>query len=480
MPLRAAAVLGLLLGFVSVFGCQRAARYPGVAPAKAQAEEQTLTPQPTWTWQLPQQPPEDAEVPIVFIANGHKDWAGLPAYWNMFPPPAAGTRTIHLGQSAIAMAGAMVLADRLETIKIKVPLGLPDPTPNIPRANPPTFAKWKLGRQIFFARKLTAGHDTLSCSTCHQPDHGFAEDRGHTLGGSRNTLSLINSVYQRHQFWDGRAVALEEVVVRSLDDEIAAEQKSTAARPQETHRWGGLVRALDADIDFRLRFEMVYGIKQPTQDAVAKALATYLRTILSGNSVYDRAEEERSRRKAPRLLAEHFALFLDEPMLAALQSVGVAKDAVATQLIHGHRLFHEKGCVTCHPGPLFTDHDFHNVGVGESGRFRISGEETGRFVHVPIGLKETRLIGAFRTPSLRGLPGTAPYFHDGSSPDLRSVVKHFDHLIDANVYLAAPLRADARGFPKALDMDSDDQAALVLFLRALDGWPVDRIVAGPK
>jgi cytochrome c peroxidase len=90
------------------------------------------------------------------------------------------------------------------------------------------------------------------------------------------------------------------------------------------------------------------------------------------------------------------------------------------------------------------------------------------------------LIGAFRTPSLRALPRTAPYFHDGTGPDLRSVVKYFNHGIDTNPYLAEPLRADERGFPKSLDMDNDDQAALVMFLRALDGDPVDRIVAGPK
>jgi cytochrome c peroxidase len=81
---------------------------------------------------------------------------------------------------------------------------------------------------------------------------------------------------------------------------------------------------------------------------------------------------------------------------------------------------------------------------------------------------------------LRALPRTGPYFHDGAAPDLRSVVKYFNHGIDANRYLAEPLRLDTAGFPKALDMDSDDQAALVMFLRALDGDPVDRIVAGPR
>ncbi|MCI0683880.1 MAG: c-type cytochrome [Gemmataceae bacterium] len=478
MSPRAPGLVGLLLGTVTILGCQRAVRYPGVGAANAPAEEQKITPLPTWSWQLPWLPPE-ADVPIVFIAHGHKDWDSLPAFWNVFPPPAAGLRTIHFAQSPLGGAAAMVLADRLETVKIKVPLGLPDPTSNIPAANPPTFGKWKLGREIFFARKLSSGYDTFSCASCHQPDHGFAEDRGNTLGGTRNTLGLINSAYWRHQFWDGRAGALEEVVVRSLDDEAAAEHTSSSDRPQETHRWGGLVRALDADVDFRFRFETVFGLKQPTQDAVAKALATYLRTILSGNSLYDRAEHERLRQQAPQLRAEHFAMFLDGPALAALEPGVADKDSVAKQLVRGHRLFHDKGCVACHRGPLFTDHDFHNIGVGESSRFRISGQETGRFVQVPIGLKEARLVGAFRTPSLRALPRTAPYFHDGSFPDLLRVVKYFNHSIAGNIYLAEPLRADPTGLAKALDMDSDDQDALVLFLRSLDGGPVDRIVAAP-
>ena len=142
----------------------------------------------------------------------------------------------------------------------------------------------------------------------------------------------------------------------------------------------------------------------------------------------------------------------------------------------GEAIFARQGCVGCHPAPLYTDHDFHNVGVGESERFRQPGNETGRFAHVPIGLKEPRLIGAFKTPTLRALPRTAPYFHDGSYPDLRSVVKYFNHSINGNRYLAQSLRLDAAGTPKALEMNADDQAALVLFLRALDGDAVDNVL----
>ena len=480
MSWRAAALVLLFIGCATIAGCQRAARYQAAIPVKAVTPDEKLTAQPTWSWQLPQYAPQADDAPIVFIAHGHPEWDGLRQFWTDFPPRAAGTRTIHFGQSPLAIAGTMLLAGQLESVKIKVPLGLPDPTPNIPAGNPPTRERWRLGRQIFFARKLVGGADTFACVTCHKPAFGFAEEnRPITHNGIRNTLSLINSVYNHHQFWDGRATALEEVLVRTLDDELISGEKPPRRWPQEIHRWGGLVRALDGDIDIRTRFEMVFGLKQPTQDAIAKALATYMRTILSGDSLYDRAEQERRGKKDPILLATHFESMLDARALASLQADAESKDAVAKKLERGHKLFQANGCATCHPAPLFTDHDFHNIGIGESVRFRKSGEETGRFAHVPIGLKETRLIGAFRTPTLRALPRTAPYFHDGSASDLRIVVTYFARGVNDNRYLAAPLRIDALGHARQLELSEADQAALILFLRTLDGEPVDLLIVTP-
>src|SRR5262245_1577022 len=467
---------GLLFSCVMLLGCQRASRYPAAGSVKRAPDSAHPEAKALWAWYMPEGWQEPADVPIRFVVHGPKESDGQHEFFSVFPPPAAGSRTIHLNQSPFGILAAMALTDDAQTVKIKVPLGLPDPTPHIPPANPPTFGKWKLGRQIFFARKLVSGNDTFACATCHNPALGFAEDRAITGGGLRNAPSLINCVFNRHQFWDGRAEALEEVMVRTLDDEFQPDQKHPKPSSQESHRWGGLVRALGEDADYRLRFKLVFGIDRPTQDAIAKALATYLRTILSANSLVDRAEEERRRKNSPQLLAEHFLPFLDAPALRALETRQETKEEVAKKLEHGHRLFHSKGCAGCHPAPLYTDHDFHNVGIGESERFRQPGDETGRFPHVPIGLKEPRLIGAFKTPTLRALPRTAPYFHDGSYPDLRSVVKYFNHSINGNRYLAQSLRLDAAGTPKALDMNADEQAALVLFLGALDGDAVDGVL----
>src|SRR5262245_8199981 len=477
MSRRAGLLFLPLVGVAAIFGCQRATRYPPVM-VKAPSVDEKAKALPTWSWQMPQSATQSDDMPIVFVTHGQMNWDRLRSYWSIVPPPAAGSRTIHLGQSPFAIAGAMMLTGPFEAVNFKVPLGLPDPTPNIPPSNPPTFLKWKLGRQIFFLRKLVVGADTFACASCHQPQFGFGEDRSVTIGGTRNTPSLINAVFNRHQFWDGRVATLEEVLVRSLEDEMTADRPALGAAPQESHRWGGLIRVLEADSGYRLRFQQVFGIKQPTQDAVAKALATYVRTILSGNSLVDRAEAERRRAKASELSAEHFAPLLDGGALQALHAGNESKDAVAKKLEKGSHLFHAKGCAACHSGPLYTDHDFHNIGIGESDQFRLSGQETGRFVHVPIGLKEPRLIGAFRTPSLRALPRTAPYFHDGSSPDLRHVVEYFNKEVRGpRDYLAKALQRNALGGGKALEMNADDVDALVLFLRALDGEPVDGTVA---
>ena len=155
-------------------------------------------------------------------------------------------------------------------------------------------------------------------------------------------------------------------------------------------------------------------------------------------------------------------------------------------LLHkGHELFHGKaGCVTCHHGPLFTDHDYHNIGYpGKDGAPDV-GVETGRSVQVPVGLKEWRLVGAFRTPSLRNLARTAPYFHDGSHATLRIVVEFYNGGVQPSFHLAAPLKdailpgrldeKDTR--PPPPHLTDAEKEALVIYLRSLQGGPVDAVL----
>lgn len=452
MTARCRLVLAGALALVPV-ACQPAARYPAPQPAES-AEKTAETAPAHWAW-LPVA--ERPDVPLRFVAESDPQWAALPQSWNHFPPLPAGMRTAHLGLPPLQAAAALALADAAAVIKIKVPRGLPDPGALIPESNPPTFGRWQLGKKIFGEPVLKADGDIFSCATCHQPGHGFAEARYAHVAGAPNTLSLLNVVYNRRQFGDGRVDALEETLARTLADEETENAEGAQSRIM-THRWGGLVKALAAQADYRKRFHEVFGIEQPTQDAIAKAIATYLRTLLAGDSLVDRAEAERGRRKATELAAEHFLPHLDDAALKRLEAEKLPKEDVARELARGARLFHGKArCAACHPGPLFTDHDFHNIGLG--------GSAGDRLAQVPVGLKEARFHGAFRTPTLRNLPRTAPYFHDGTRHDLREVIAFFNLPVDTeSPYVARVLKEPGR-----TRLAEDEVEALVLFLRALDG-----------
>jgi cytochrome c peroxidase len=339
----------------------------------------------------------------------------------------------------------------------------------VPALNPPTLGKWRLGKALFFAPIITTKARTYSCATCHDPRHGFAEDANNPAGAKFNTLSLINVVYNRRQFWDGRVETLEETIVRSIDDEKKMDADKRLERGLEQHIWGGFVRDLidKDDVDLRRQFEAVFAIHRPTQDSVSQALATYMRTILSGDSLYDRAVDGK----------EWESVIKDELTASALRdSIDSQKPTLKELpgvLETGHKLYRTY-CIQCHNGPLFTDHDYHNIGFASDPE---PGTETGRAARVPVGLKEARLIGAFRTPSLRNLLTTNPYFHDGSKRTLRDVVAYFDRGIVNTRHLAAPLKKGI--MPQYLDLTQRDEEALVIFLRALQGRPVDPMVTTP-
>jgi cytochrome c peroxidase len=468
--------LGLLGLLVLAGGCQPAHRYvtakSAVTPEPAKAAA-GVPPDVIWL------PPEaqGQDIPIVFVdaASRPKEWEQLPEFWNHFPPPPCGTPTAHLGMtSPLSAATALLVMDELNTVQIKVPLGLPDPAPWIPKANPPTYGKWRLGKRLFFDRELLPLHDGGACATCHQPEHGFTVAAALASAPQVDPPGLLNAVYNRHQLWDGRAATLEEVVFHDLT------QPAGADGPWR-HAWEGLVPRLHQSQGYRAQFQAVFGIRQPTEDAVAKALATYLRTLLSGDSLFDRAWRQAGQRADKVLKAEDFEAFLDDTALEKLGKKTAKKADVGRMLLTGFQLFHgEAGCVRCHSGWAFTDGDFHNLGVRESGwlKSQLPGKEAGRFRQVPIGLKEARLIGAFRTPTLRNLPQTGPYFHDGQKATLEGVVLYYSRDLQMNDHLDPLLLAGPRTV-RPLDLHNDDVRALATFLRALDGDPVPAVIARP-
>lgn len=468
-----------LLAWLSVAlvpGCTRASRFPALPTAKKAeaAEGKPAKPPAHYSWLMPE-PRQD--VPILFVPSSSKEWSALPETWNQYPAPAAGVRTIHLGLPPLHALAALGLAQQFEQVKIKVPLGLPDPTPHIPAVNPPTLGKWRLGRKLFYDKLLTSsGGASMSCASCHVRERGFSEARGATLNGERNTLSLLNVVYNKRQFWDGRVAALEETIVRALADETPGRALSGRDKPEITHRWGGMVRKIASEPEYVRGFEAAFGIRQPTQDAIAKSLATYLRTLLAGDSIFDRADQERAEAGVKELEAAHFVKALDEKKLFRLGFEKTAAAKVAERLMKGYEVFSGKGrCATCHGGPLFTNQQFYNTGLAEAPNYLLIPKEAGRFGSLPVGLKDASLIGAFRTASLRNLPRTAPYFHDGSAADLERVIEYYKSGVFVTSYLAKEL-LEGRDQKNLLSLTPQEEEALVLFLRSLDG---DAVVFGP-
>lgn len=456
--------LSLLL-LLAALGCQPAGRYGVTVPRSTR-----LAPTPSRlvdtpaeeVWLDPNPAEMDPAVPIAFVHEG-KDpaaWDQLKAFWNDTKPGPADA-AFHF---AVWPPGVGVLVKPPEPrVKIKVPLGLDDPTPHIPASNPPTRGKWELGKQLFFDADTflqPANAETKqSCATCHDPAKGFTDRKVYT-GGDRCPPTLINSVYNRYQFWDGRAGALEEV--------LAAHHGGV---PNQKHCWSGAVDRLRAHSDYPTRFRQVFGTL-PTEDAIGKALATYLRTVLVGNAVHDRAAHAARQRSGLLPDAADYEKALDDAAVKGLldKDAPLTKPEMAQQLARGFRLFtNEAGCSQCHRGSNFTDGSFHNLGIGASSGPQRPGAETGRFPVTPIGLKERGLIGATKTPTLRSLLRTRPYFHDGTRDDLFAVVAWHVRLAPPSRYLAPEIRKR--------DLKEDDVQALVLFLKALEGDLVPEVVA---
>ena len=285
------------------------------------------------------------------------------------------------------------------SLVLKAPLGLDLHLP-VPEGNPLTREKIALGRKLFFDKRLSRD-GTVACATCHDPARAFSDGRPVPTGmnairGARNAPALINRGYGRHFFWDGRAPTLELQVVQPIRN------------PTEL----GLT---DEEVERRTG---------RTVAEVTAALASYVRTIRSGDSRFDRYTAGERNALTP----------LEKSGLDVFRGRG--------------------GCTTCHLGPSFTDEQFHNTGVAwhdgrllDPGRFNVTGAPRDR--------------GAFKTPTLREVARTAPYMHDGSLATLEAVVDFYSEGGRANPFLDPEMR------PR--DFTIEEKRALVAFLRALTG-----------
>jgi cytochrome c peroxidase len=466
----------VVLSLALLAGCQKANRYyspptPRVPEGgSVETKDEKPPPDQDVQWQDPGPYPPKDEVPIEFVhaESSPEQWGKLTQFWNAPPLTKADQAAALIGMPPLT--GALAAGQPAAAVRVKVPLGLDDPRPHVPASNPLTLGKWKLGRRLFFDDTWLEVRGGVSCAGCHNPNEGFT-DRQRVQRDSFNAPTLLNSVYNRYQFWDGRAAVLEEVVQRSLKDEYEDP-------PTFQHTWSGAVRRLRDNNSYKHQFDLVFGTL-PTQDAVGRALATYLRTLLAGNSLHDRALADMVKKGARSLEPAHYEAVLDDAALTELGRARTAKAEVARDLHRGYTLFHDRGaerrtnCIDCHGGRQFTDGDFHNLGVGSRSP---PPKEGSRFGAVPVGQKDRYLIGAYKTPTLRSLLRTRPYLHDGSADHLGQVVDHHAH---RNLYLD-PKMVDDRDRVRGDDLKPEELEALVLFLRALNGDDADEVLRKPS
>jgi len=323
--------------------------------------------------------------------------------------------------SSISLGAMAALAAHAQP---SLSVGGPLPPMPVSKDNPQNAEKIELGRSLFFDGRLSAD-GKISCVTCHDPKQGWAGHDATDTGingrvGDRNSGTVVNSGYMTFQFWDGRARSLEEQALGPIQNPV--EMGETLPN---------VLRKLDAVPGYRTQFQAVFGTGV-TADGMAKALAAFERTIVSGPGPFD------------RYLAGD-------------------KKAMSPAAVRGAELFKGKGgCAACHSGPIFSDQGFHNLGVGAKAAHPDVGREA--------VTKNPADRGRFKTPGLRNVARTYPYMHDGKTKTLADVVDTLDRGGIANPNLD-PL-------VKPLNLTAKEKRNLVAFLKALTG--PEPIVAPPK
>lgn len=304
--------------------------------------------------------------------------------------------------------------------KLRLPLGLQEQAAYVPEDNPLTPEKIALGKQFFWDKRWSR-NGTVACVSCHDPNHAWADPRQFSVRFDgkptpRHSPTLVNRLFSDAQQWTGARASLEDQALKSSDQ-----------TPEL------LVKNLGAIPEYQAAFRKVFGTEL-NPDGVAKAIAAYERTILSGNAPYDRFRAG------------------DSTALTAPARRGLA-------------LFEGKArCGTCHTGFNFTDESYHNLGVGmdranpDLGRHAVSKREEHK--------------GAFKTPTLRDVARRPPYMHDGSAGSLAEVIAFYNRGGTPNPWLSGEVRP--------LGLTTEEQADLVAFLEALTGEVAAEVSTPPR
>jgi len=310
--------------------------------------------------------------------------------------------------SAAAAADEQVSADSIA--KMKAPYRRPETIP-FPKDNPYTLAKAELGKKLYFDTRLSAAN-VLSCATCHSPAYGWGDGQPTGVGHGmkklgRRSPTIINAAFGEIFMWDGRAPSLEAQALGPVQADVEMNM------PIER-----LLEKLNAIEGYHPLFEAAFPGKAVAPESIAKAIAVYERTVVSGRAPFD-------------------------------DWIDGDEKAISERAKHGFVVFNTKGnCMQCHSGWNFTDDSFHDLGL--------ASPDIGRAKIAPGAEK---MMYAFKTPGLREITIRAPYMHDGSLPTLEAVVEHYN-----NGGIDRPSRSEQI---KPLSLTAEESKDLVEFMKTL-------------
>lgn len=299
--------------------------------------------------------------------------------------------------------------------------------PSYPADNYPTAERIKLGKMLFFDPRLSR-KGNISCGTCHNPSLGWSDGLGTAVGFDgqilpRATPPLWNVAYNQILMWDGRKRELEDQALGPMEAAVEMNMDFKA-----TLEW------LAENPEYVRLFEAAYPNEGVSRETMAKAIASFERTIISRDTPFDRW-------------------------------VRGDDNAMSARQLRGFKVFMDpaKGnCAVCHAPPNFTDDGFHNLGLASYGATK---PDLGRFDIKPVALMK----GAFKTPPLRGIADSAPYFHDGSAATLADVIDHYVKGGEVKDNLSPNM--------KSLKLSSKEKVDLLAFLQdALQPEPVENTV----
>jgi len=295
-----------------------------------------------------------------------------------------------------------------------------------PADNPSTPGKIALGKQLFFDKRLSSTGN-MSCETCHLPEMGWTDGKALSakFDGSMNTRhtpTLINAGYYTEWYWDGRSRTLEAQITAAWRNQMGAMEPDK------------IVATLNGIEGYRTTFQREMG-GDATADSIVKALATFVRTLTSDNAPWDRYERG-------------------------------DRSAVSQEAIAGFEIFRDSdkaNCTLCHVPPLYTDTLFHNVGVGydktppDPGRGKALADRAQ--AAGTTDPEAQKMMGAFKTPTMRSVTETGPFFHDGRAATLEEAV---DFMLKGGI---ANPNLDEKLKPR--NITAEERTQLLAFMRSL-------------